>query len=136
MTKGSLEEFYIVEKWGKYDVLRTITYTETSTRPSAFQLCAVLQAAVAHGREIGLDGMQCYWFANTIFPALQDIFPGNTMSFGRKEKKKGSHIGVKFFMEEDIAVVHQMYIEQLKKNHAVRDLFTHIYSFYAHVGFE
>ena len=57
VVKGTFQELRIIERWGKYDILRTLTYPPTSTRPSADQLCALLRAVKTHARDINLDGI-------------------------------------------------------------------------------
>jgi len=115
-VKGTYKEFYIIGKWGKYDILRTLTYPPTSTRPSADQLCAVLEVVKTHAGDINLDGIQCSWYANTIFLALQDIFPGGVVVHGRKEKKKGIHQGIKVSIEG----VNDLHSQQIENHYAVR----------------
>jgi len=120
VVKGTYKELYIIGKWGKYDILRTLTYPPTSTRPSADQLCALLRAVKTHAGDINLDGIQCSWFANTIFLALQDIFPGGIVVPGRKVKKKGMHKGVKVSIEGSVNGLHQKYFRQIENHDAVR----------------
>ena len=119
-VKGTYKELYITKKWGKYDILRTLTYPPTSTQPSADQLCALLEAADTHARDINLDGIQCSWYANTIFLALQDIFPGGTVVAGRKEMKKGVHKVVKVPIEGGVNGLHQKYSQQIENQYTVR----------------
>jgi len=120
VAKGTFWELRVIEKWGKYDILRTLTYPPTSTRPSADQLCALLRATKTHATDINLDGIQCSWFANTIFLALQDIFPGGIVMPGRKEKKKGIHKGVKVPIDGGVNSLHQKYSRQIENHDAVR----------------
>ena len=80
VVKGTYKELHIIAKWGKYDILRTLTYPPTSPQPSADQLCALLEAVKTHGGDINVDGIQCSWYANTIFLAPQDIFPDGMMA--------------------------------------------------------
>ena len=120
VVKGTYKELYITKKWGKYDILHTLTYPSTSTRPSADQLCALLEAVKTHSGDINLDGIQCSWYANTIFLPLQDIFPGGIVVSGRKEMKKGIHKGVKVSIEGGVNGLHQKYSQQIENHHAVR----------------
>ena len=120
--KGSRKEPLVIADWGKYDVLRTLTYPPTSTRPSALHLCAIMQAALELDRDIKLGDIQCYWYANTIFLAFQDIFPGGILCPGRKEKKRGSLNGVKLSTEVlGVNCHYRKYIQRLEAIHAVRD---------------
>ena len=120
VVKGTYNELDIIDKWGKYDILRTLTYAPGSMRLSADQLCALLEAVKTHGNDINLDGIQCSWYANTIFLALQDIFLGCTVVSGRKEKKKGMHKGVKVSIEGGINGLRQKYSQQIENHYAVR----------------
>ena len=120
VVKGTYQELYITKKWGKYDILRTLTYPHASARPSADQLCALLEAVKTHGGDINIDGIQCSWYANTVFLALQDIFPGGIVVPGRKEMKKGMHKGVKVSIEGGVNGLHQKYSQQIEDHYAVR----------------
>ena len=119
VVKGTYKELYITKKWGKYDILRTLTYPPTSTRPSADQLCTLLEVVETRGGGINPDGIQCSWYANTIFLALQDIFPGGIVVLGRKEMKKGMHKGIKVSIE-GVNGLHQKYSQQIEKQYTVR----------------
>ncbi|KIM50579.1 hypothetical protein SCLCIDRAFT_1225247 [Scleroderma citrinum Foug A] len=120
VVKGTYKELYITKKWGKYDILRTLTYPPTSTRPSADQLCALLEVVETHGSGINPDGIQCSWYANTIFLALQDIFPGGIVVPRRKEMKKGMHKGIKVSIEGGVNGLHQKYSQQIEKQYTYR----------------
>ena len=120
--KGSSVEPFIIADWGKYDVLRTLTYPPTSTRPSALHLCAIMQAALELGRDIKFGDIQCYWYASTIFLVLQDIFPGGILCPGRKEKKRGTLKGIKLSTEPlDANCFYRKYIQRLEIIYTVRD---------------
>ncbi|KAF9234651.1 hypothetical protein BU15DRAFT_78800 [Melanogaster broomeanus] len=54
---------------------RTLTLDTDSTRPLVVELASLLKVTSCHAESYSLFKNQCYWFAATVYEALQQLFP-------------------------------------------------------------
>ncbi|KIJ05176.1 hypothetical protein PAXINDRAFT_103881, partial [Paxillus involutus ATCC 200175] len=108
-TMGTSREFDITDRLGAYDVLRTLTYPADRIRPSAAQLCTLLDVTNAQSRVYEIYNTQCYWYSHTVFTALSQLFPTVDRTSGEKEGRKGTFGGFPVSMENSVDIVCQTF---------------------------
>ncbi|KAF9234398.1 hypothetical protein BU15DRAFT_79081 [Melanogaster broomeanus] len=56
----------------RHETIRTLTF---DTRPSVMELATLLTVTSHHAPSYSLCQNQCYWFADTVYEALRQLFP-------------------------------------------------------------
>ncbi|KAF9220346.1 hypothetical protein BS17DRAFT_347240 [Gyrodon lividus] len=74
-NSAGLKRLYSLRFNDKHEVVRTLTYDANSTRPSVLELATLFNVTSRHAPSYNAYQNQCYWFAETIYEALAQLFP-------------------------------------------------------------
>ncbi|KAF9237191.1 hypothetical protein BU15DRAFT_63357 [Melanogaster broomeanus] len=77
--------------------VRTLTYNANGVQPSVLDLAMLLKVTSCHAPLYRIDENQCYWFSDTVYDALAQLFPDH-----RTSTKGGTYRSVDIPMADSV----------------------------------